>query len=88
MSGGEGKMFEKELERYKANREELLKHHENQYAVINEDKFLGAYTTEQEAYEAGLKELGNIPFLIKRVTKEEEVVRFPALAIGIINADI
>ena len=81
-------MFEKELEYYKANKEELLKHHENQYALIKGDRFLGAYTTEQEAYEAGIKELGNVPFLIKRVTKEEEVVRFPALAVGVINADI
>lgn len=81
-------MFEKELEYYKANKEELLKHHENQYAVIKENKLLGAYTTEQEAYEAGLKEFGNVSFLIKRVTKQEEIVRFPALAIGVINADI
>jgi hypothetical protein len=80
-------MFEKELEYYKANKEELLKHHENQFAVIKGNSLLGAYTTEQEAYEAGLKELGNVPFLIKRVTKEEEVVRFPALAIGVINAN-
>jgi len=55
--------------------------------VIKSDRFLGAYTTEQEAYEAGLKEFGNVPFLIKRVVKEEEVVRFPALAIGVVNAN-
>jgi hypothetical protein len=81
-------MFEKELEYYKANKEELLKHHENQYAVIKGNRLLGAYTTEQEAYEAGLKEFGNVPFLIKRVMKQEEIVRFPALAVGVINADI
>lgn len=80
-------MFEKELEYYKANKEEWLKHYENQYVVIAGDKFLGAYTTEQQAYEAGLREVGIVPFLIKRVTKEEEIVRFPALAVGVINAD-
>ena len=81
-------MFEKELKYYKEQKEELLKHYENQFVVIKNDRFLGAYTTEQEAYEAGLKELGNVPFLIKRVTKEEELVRFPALAVGVINANI
>lgn len=80
-------MFEKELEYYKANKEELLKHHENQYVVIQDSRLIGAYTTEQEAYEAGLREFGNAPFLIKRVTKEEEIVRFPALVVGVINAN-
>lgn len=81
-------MFEKELEYYREHKEELLKHHENQFLVIKDDRFLGAYTTDQEAYDAGLKEFGNVPFLIKRATKEEEVVRFPALALGVVNADI
>jgi hypothetical protein len=79
-------MFEKELEYYKANKDEFLQHHENQFVLIKDDKFFGAYTTEQEAYEAGLKELGNVSFLIKRVTKEEEIIRFPALSIGVVNA--
>ena len=80
-------MFQKELEYYRANKDDMLKHHENQFVVIKGNRFIGAFTTEQEAYEAGLKELGNVPFLIKRVTKEEEIVRFPALSIGIVNAD-
>jgi hypothetical protein len=80
-------MFEKELEYYKENKQDMLRHHENQFVVIKDKKFIGAFTTEQEAYEAGLKELGNVAFLIKRVTKEEEIIRFPALAIGIVNAD-
>lgn len=79
-------MFEKELDYYKVHKDELLKHHENQFVVIKDEKLLGTYTTEQEAYEAGLKEVGNVPFLIKRVTKEEEIIRFPALSIGVINA--
>ena len=80
-------MFEKEFQYYREHKDELLKHYENQYLLIKDDRFLGAFTTEQEAYEAGLKELGNTPFLIKRATKEEEVIRFPALALGVVNAD-
>ena len=80
-------MFKEELKYYKENKDKLLKHHENQFVVIKGDKLIGAFTTEEEAYEAGLRALGNVSFLIKRVTKEEEVVRFPALSIGVINAD-
>ena len=76
-------MFEREIEYYEAKKDELLLHHKNQFVVIKDDRLIGAYTTDQEAYEAGLNELGNIPFLIKHVTSEEEIVRFPALALAI-----
>ena len=76
-------MFEKELEYYQVHRDELLKHYENQFVVIKDDRLLGSFTTDREAYEAGLKEYGNVPFLIRRVAKEEEIVRFPALALGL-----
>jgi len=79
-------MFEKELEYYKANKEELLKHHENQFVVIKGEEFAGAYTSDIEAYKAGLQKFGNVPFLTKQVTKEEEIVRFPALTLGVLNA--
>ena len=81
-------MFKEELEYYRQNKEDLLKHYENRFVVIKGHKLLGAYTTDQEAYEAGLKEFGNISFLVKHVAKEEEVVRFPALVTGVVNADI
>lgn len=80
-------MFEKELRYYKTHKEELLKRHANKFLVIKGDRVLGVYGTDKDAYEAGLKELGNVPFLIKKVTKEEEVVRFPALVLGVVNAD-
>ena len=80
-------MFERELDYYRNNKDEMLRHHEDRFVVIKDERFLGAFTTEQEAYEAGLTELGNVPFLIKKVTKEEEVIRFPALAVGVVNAD-
>lgn len=80
-------MFEKELEYYRENKDTLLQHNENQFVVIKNNKLIGAFTTEQEAYEGGLKQLGNVPFLVKRVTKEEEIIRFPALAVGVVNAD-
>lgn len=80
-------MFEKELQYYKTRKEELLKRHANKYLVIKGDRLLGVYDTDIDAYKAGLKEFGNVAFLIKKVTKEEEVIRFPALVLGVVNAD-
>lgn len=80
-------LFEKELQYFKEHKEDLLKHYKDQYVVIKGDHFLGAYTTEQEAYGAGLDNFGNVPFLIKKVAEVDEILRFPALALGVLNAN-
>ncbi|MFQ5795149.1 MAG: hypothetical protein ACE5JP_08880 [Candidatus Bipolaricaulia bacterium] len=80
--------LEKELEYYNAHKEELVEHYENQFVLIKDDSLKGAFTTESEAYEAGIRELGNQPFLIKLVVKDEteEVDYIPTLTLGLINA--
>ena len=80
-------MFEKELACYQKNEEELLKYYENQFIAIKYDRFLGAYTTQEEAFAAALEAFGCVPFLIKHVTREEESVGFPALATGVVNVN-
>ena len=47
-------MFEKELACYQKNEEELLKYYENQFIALKDDRFLGAYTTQEEAFAAAL----------------------------------
>lgn len=81
-------MFEKELAYYNEHKDELLQHHENQFVVISGDEFGGAYTSDIEAYKAGLQKFGNVSFLVKQVRKEEEIVRFPALTLGVLNANL
>jgi len=81
-------MFDKELAYYNEHKDELLQHHENQFVVIKEDEFVGAYSSDVEAYKAGLQKFGNVSFMIKQVTKEEEIVRFPALTLGVLNANL
>lgn len=80
--------LEKELEYFNTRREELISHYEGQFVLIKGDSLLGSFTTEAEAYEEGLKQLGNQPFLIKQVTKEEEIDRLPALVLGLLNASL
>ncbi len=78
--------LETELQYFQAHREELLEHYEGSYVLIVGDDLLGAFTTEAEAYAAGLRKVGNRPFLIRRVTREDEIVRMPALTLGMLNA--
>jgi len=76
--------LESELKYFTDHKEELLRHHEKQFVLIKGDQFAGAYTTEAEAYKAGLEKFGNKPFLIKQVLKEETVAHFPALTLGLL----
>lgn len=78
--------LEKELKYFEEHKEELLKHYEGQFVLIKDASLVGSYTTEAEAYQAGIQKFGNTPFLIKKVTKEEEIYRFPALVLGLIRA--
>jgi hypothetical protein len=48
-------MLEKELKYFEDHKEELLKHYENQFVLIKDDQLIGAFTTEAEAYAAGLR---------------------------------
>lgn len=79
--------LEKELAYYAAHRNELLASHEGQFVLIRGERLGGAFTTDREAYEAGLSLFGNQPFLIRRVQREdEEVAHFPALVLGVLHA--
>ncbi len=78
--------LEQELEFFYSHKQELLEHHKNQFALIKGNQLIGTFTTWEEAFDAGVKQLGNVPFLIKRVQEEEEVVQFPALVVGGISA--
>ena len=80
--------LEKELEFFKSQYKELISHYENQFVLIRGGKLLGSFTTDSEAYEAGLEQLGNKPFLIKQVVKGEDIDRAPALVLGLLNASL
>jgi len=80
--------LEKELEFFKSQYKELISHYKNQFVLIAGDKLLGSFTTDSEAYEAGLEQLGNQPFLIKKVIKDEDIDRAPALVLGLLNASL
>ena len=77
-----------ELKYYEANRDEILRHHEGSFVLIGDGKLVGAFTTEAEAYEAGLSRFGNQPFLIKHATRDDSgTAQIPALSLSVIYDD-
>jgi len=69
-----------------AMKPEWLLAHEGKFVLIKGKELLGFFDTLEQAYSEGLKRLGNTPFLIKQVLKEEPVQTIPALQYGLIRA--
>ncbi len=74
-----------ELEYFQKHKQEYLKLYKNQFVLIKGEEFAGAFTTDAEAYQAGLERFGNKPFLIKQVLDGDETVSYPALTVGMLN---
>jgi len=79
------KVLQTELNYFNKQRQEWLNTYENQYALVKGEELIGTYTTEAEAYKAGLEKVGNQPFLIKQVVKEDKEISYPALSLGVTN---
>jgi hypothetical protein len=74
-----------ELEYFQKHKQEYLKLYKGQFVLIKGEQFAGTYTTEAEAYKAGLEKFGNEPFLIKQVLDDDGTVSYPALTVGMIH---
>jgi hypothetical protein len=78
-------ILQKELTYFEKHKPEYLKLYKGQFVLIKGEQFEQAFTTDQEAYRAGLEKFGNQPFLIKQVLEDEAKVSYPALTVGAIN---
>ena len=79
-------VLEVELKYYEEQKPELLAHYKGQYVLIKETKLIGVFSTDEEAFTAGVDQLGNVPFLIQWVREDEEFIQQPSLSVGIISA--
>lgn len=77
-----------ELEYFRKHKQEYLKLYKNQFVLIKGEAFAGAFTTEAEAYKAGLQKFGNVPFFIKQVLDDEEPGSYPTLTVGILHVGL
>jgi protein involved in polysaccharide export with SLBB domain len=78
-------LFLTEQQFYKVHKQEYLKIYKNQFVLIKGEEFIGAFTTEAEAYKAGVEQYGDQSFFIKQVVDNDGTVSFPALTVGAIN---
>ena len=76
-----------ELEYYEANKDDILNHHKGSFVLIRGREFIGAYTTEAEAYDAGVERFGDEAFLIRHAIEGAETAYFPALTLSVLHAD-
>lgn len=81
-------MLREELEFFNSMRSKWLESYRDKFVLIKGKDLIGVFDSFRAAYEAGVKKLGNTPFLIKRVTEKEQVERFPALTLGILHAHL
>lgn len=78
--------LQKELDYFTHNKDEFLKHYKGQFVLIKGNTLIGGYTTEQEAYQAGVSRYGSETFFIKQVLEDEPIFAHPALTAGLTYA--
>jgi hypothetical protein len=78
----------RELEYFRTQKEELLRHFEHKFVLIKDQNLHGSFDSFKAAYEKGIELFGNVPMLIKRVERSESPLSFPALTLGILRANV
>lgn len=80
--------LETELAYFESLKAELLKHNEGKYALIIGSELIGTYDRQEDAYKAGIEAKGNVPMLIKLISKGKATESIPAMALGLISAHL
>ncbi|PIR93533.1 hypothetical protein COT99_00185 [Candidatus Falkowbacteria bacterium CG10_big_fil_rev_8_21_14_0_10_43_10] len=65
-------MLEKEYKYYKKNKKELLEKYNNKFIVIKNDEVIGAYSSEEDAYNNTIKTNKLGTFLIKQCLADDK----------------
>ncbi len=65
--------LELEYKTYQNHLEDFISNHLGEFVLIKGEKIVNFYVSYKEALKAGLTQFGNVPFFVKRVSKEEKV---------------
>lgn len=76
--------LEIELSFFEAHREQWLKKHEGEYALIKGEE-VAFFDGDGKAYEAGIDKWGDESFLVKQVLKEDASEESPSLLFGLLQ---
>lgn len=75
-----------ELEFFEEKRAEFCRDHLNKFALVKGREQHGFFSTEEDAFTAGVELFGLESFLIKQVLHVETIYDIPAYYLGMINA--
>jgi len=78
--------LQKEYNYFVKIRPELLKEKRGKFALIKEEKLVGIFDTDSDAYKAGVLQFGTDSFLIVRIMDQDENTNIPILQLGLLNA--
>ena len=81
-------MLEKERKYYSDHFAEFKERYFGKFVLINEDQFIGAFNTIDDALSEGARRFGLEPFLVREVSAAgEKEINIPALTLGLLRAD-
>ncbi len=81
-------MLEKELNFFHARKDDLAKTFPGRFLVIKGEEVSGAYETREAALTGAVETHGLTNVLIRRAEDTDEIVSIPALAFGLIHANL
>ena len=77
-------MLDVERVHYEEIKATLLDHHKGKFALIQGNELFGTFDTAEIAYAEGVSLFGTAPFLARQIADEAEVVKYPALTLGLL----
>jgi len=80
-------MLEKELSYFEKNKEKWLGQYDGKFVLIKGEELAGVYDTNEQALTAAASLYGLTSYLIRRVTKNQEDIKLPALTLGLLYAN-
>ena len=69
-------LLAKETKTFNDRRDELLANYEGRYVLIREGDVCGTYADEMDAIAEGHKQFGNVPFLVRKISKVDYPANF------------
>lgn len=60
-----------ELKTFREHLPRLLANSENKWALVHHDVILGTFWDRRDAIQEGYRQLGNVPFLTKKIERTE-----------------
>ena len=73
---GNRALLDQELAVFEEHRQQLLQDSEGKYVLIYRADVLGVFDSQLEAVHAGYRQLGHVPFLVKKIGEQDIPVWF------------